>query len=132
MNILLNNKKFFVSTIVFFVVFLPIISFAAYQVVTCDGSDASPCDFDAFIDMVNGLIDWFVTISVSIAAVTFAMAGGRILLNPDNPGERAKAKDMFRKTIYGLIALLSCWLIVYVIIGALTNNAGDYLRFFAN
>jgi hypothetical protein len=97
--------------------------------VPCDGSSLYPCDFKAFVGMINGFIQWIIGISATIATITFAVAGIRILLHPDNPGERGAAIDMFKKSVIGLVVLLCAWVIVHFIIVELTQNSSTYLKF---
>lgn len=106
-------------------IFLPLIA-SAQGLVPCSGTD---CNFDSIIQLVNNAINYFLTIAASVAAVTFAIAGGKMLLNPNNPGERTKAKSMFKNTIIGLIIVLCAWLAVYTVIKWIAPNADYALRF---
>ena len=94
-------------------------------------TDIAENGFKAFSTMINDIINWFITISVSIAAITFAIAGGRMLMNPENSGEREKAKEMFKKTVIGMLIVLGAWLIVHTIVTTLvaTNDPTNALRF---
>jgi heme O synthase-like polyprenyltransferase len=98
-------------------------------IIGCDGSPECPCDFDAFVSMIDNFIKWVIGISATIATVTFAIAGGRILLNPNNSGERERALAMFKKSVYGLFFLLCAWVIVYAIVKGLTKDSSLYLKF---
>lgn len=105
---------------------IPAISFAA--LVPCNGPD---CTFDSLIQLVNNIINWFLGISVSVAAITFMYAGATMLLHPGESGARERAKGMFKKTIIGMIIVLASWLVVHTVIGALVNPAINPLRFLA-
>lgn len=128
-----SYKKIITHTLVALVVCFPLVSFAAidyWPIVQCDGSTDKPCNFEAFIEMITRIINIFITFAVTIATITFAWAGARILLHPDSSGERDAAKEMFRKSIYGIVFLLGSWVIVYVIMKELaTGTDSDYLRF---
>jgi hypothetical protein len=121
------NNRFFIKMFCFvLVIFLPIVSFAA--LITCDGVDKK-CDFDALISIVDGIIVWILSISVSVAALSFAYAGGMMLLFPTDPGKRKDAKEIFKKTIIGLLIILSAWLVITSVIKTLVGDSGDALRF---
>jgi hypothetical protein len=128
-------KKYYshiVSAFVLLVLLLPIIVSAQswFSNVTCNptlvgtSTIANPCDFNALVRMVNFVINWFVGISISVAAITFAVAGGKMLLHPDQEGEREAAKEMFKKTIIGMLIVLGAWLVVHTVVGALTSGSG--------
>ena len=78
--------------------------------------------FGAFAILINNIINWFLTISVSVAAITFAIAGGKMLLNPENPTKRSEAIEMFKKTLIGMLVILGAWIVVHTVIGALTGS----------
>lgn len=127
---LLGPKNFqrIIPCAVFVFVTLPVIAFAATSLVPCgnpasNGNPAQPaCDFNALATLVNNIINWFLAISVSVAAITFAIAGAKILFNPEKEAERTAAKDMFVKTAIGLVIILVAWLVIHTVIAALTNN----------
>ena len=128
MKIKINNK-ILARVSVFVLLATPLLSFAG--IVPCDGVGVDkPCDFNAFVGMINGARDWVIGIAGVIATVTFAIAGVRILTNPDNPGERSKAIEMFKKSIYGMILLLCAWVIIYTVVNGVTKSNGpNYLKF---
>ncbi|MFA6797252.1 MAG: Ser-Thr-rich GPI-anchored membrane family protein [Candidatus Paceibacterota bacterium] len=97
--------------------------------ITCDGSDKNPCNFNALIGIINNAINWFVGISASIAALTFAYAGAQILFHPDNPAKIEEGKKMLWKTVLGLLIILCSWLVIYTIINTLVPKDMGALRF---
>ena len=107
----------------------PVISFAA--IVNCDGVTVK-CDFTAFVAMINEIINWFVVIAGSIAALTMGYAGLLILFNPGNTGKLEDAKKMFGKAVWGIVWLLLSWVVIYTIVKILEalgsqTNAGRFL-----
>lgn len=123
-------KKYYskiLFVIILAIILLPKVSFAA-GLIPCDGVTV-PCDFKAFAQLINGIINWFLGISVSVAAITFAYAGAQMLFNPDEPKKLEDAKAMFKKTIIGMIIILGAWLIINTIVGALVNESTNALRF---
>lgn len=107
------------------VLFLPSLAFAVSTIfpgfVQCDGVQVK-CDFTAAIRTINAIIQWFLNIAISVAAVTFAIAGGKILFNPGNVTKRQEAIEMFKKTVFGLIIVLSAWLVIRTIIKTLVPD----------
>ena len=120
-------KKYYtyISAIAFSL--LPTITFAA--LVTCGNPGQPQCDFNQFAILVNNIINWFLGISVSVAAVMFSIAGGRMLMNPENTGEREKAKTMFKNAIIGMLIILFAWTVVHAVIGTLVDPKTGALRF---
>ena len=111
------------------VLFLPLFVSAA-GLIPCNGTPDSPCDFNAFSKLINGIINWFIGISATVAAITFSIAGGQMLLNPDNPSKREEAINMFKKTVYGMIIILVAWLVVHTVVATLVDPNTNALRFF--
>jgi len=101
--------------------------------IQCGATNQHCCDFAEAAIFINRLINWFIYISVSVASITFAVAGGKMLMNPGNEAEWTKAKDMFQKTFIGMLIVLGAWLVVHTVITTLVvNNSGPTgaLRFF--
>lgn len=92
------------------------------------------CNFNDLTTLVNNIINWFLGISVSVAAITFAVAGAKMIFNPNNSSKRAEALDMFKKTIIGLIIILCAWLVIHTVIAALTGakSGSGALQFFGS
>lgn len=91
--------------------------------------------FSAFSTMINTIINRFILLSVSIAAITFSYAGAQMLMHPENPAKREEAIDMFQKTAIGLLVVLGAWLFVHTIVTALLSNSTGptgALRFLSN
>ena len=130
---MINKNKIFVSVLTS-LLFLPMLVFADQLpgLIPCDGSVKYPCNFDAFITLINNAINWFITISASVAAITFSIAGAKMLMNPENPGKREEAVEMFKKTVIGMLIVLGAWLIVHTIVTALVSDSSSALRFIKN
>jgi len=99
-------------------------------IVPCDGSLSNPCNFNSVFKLVNTAIQWFLDISIAIAAITFMVAGGKMLANPSNPGKREEAVEMFKKTTIGIIIVLMAWLVIHTILATFTdiNVTGIFLK----
>lgn len=130
-----TSKKFSLAVSLFALILLPAAAFAATAaatgLVTCGNPGQPACDFNALTGLINNIINWFLGISVSIAAITFAYAGAEILFNQDKPAKLEEAKGIFGKTIIGLLVILCAWLIIHTIILALvgSNDPNKALRF---
>ena len=116
------------SILLLVLVLLPFISFGA--IVNC-GTGLPDCDFNSITRMVNEGLTWFMSIAISVVTISFAIAGGMMLLNPGDPAKRGKAKEVFYNTIKGLIIVLIAYLVIYTVLKGITNpNSGvfDFLK----
>lgn len=132
-----HMKKYYsqiFSVTLLLVILLPIVASAAVVngtdlgLLPCDGVKV-PCDFVAFAGLINNIINAFLGISVSVAAITFSIAGGKMLFNPSAPAKRAEAIEMFRKTVIGMLIILGAWIVIHAVVGALINSDTNALRF---
>ncbi len=94
-----------------------------------NGTKQPVCNFAEAAILVNRILNWFISMSGVVAAITFSIAGGKMLLNPENAGERADAMAMFQKTIVGLLIVLGAWLAIHTVVSTLVNKDTDALRF---
>jgi len=124
----MNIKRSLLSVFLFVLAGLPLVALAA-GLVPCNGPD---CNFNSLATLVNNIINWFLGISVSVAAITFSIAGAQILFNRDKPAKLEDAKGIFMKTIIGLIIVLCSWLVIHTIIATLASNPNSALRFLGN
>jgi hypothetical protein len=99
------------------------------SLVPCRGAD---CNFDAFATLINNILGWFIDLAVTVATITFTIAGAKILWNPDSDSERTAAKEMFRKTVIGLLIVLLAWIAIHTVISALVKTDTNALRFLSN
>lgn len=123
-----NMKKHFNKlTILSYLVFLPAITFA--QGIIPSDAEIQANGFCAFAKLINTVIDTFLKASVSIAAITFAVAGARLLFHPNVPAEIEKAKSMFTKTVIGIFIVLGAWLVIHTAVNAIVDKDTGALRF---
>jgi hypothetical protein len=94
-------------------------------IVTCGNAGQAPCNFNDAMAFLNNGINWIIRASFWIAVITITWAGARILLQPDNSGERTAAKTMFVKTMKGFFFLLCGFLIVKLIVSGLGVNIAE-------
>jgi heme O synthase-like polyprenyltransferase len=133
-----KNKKIF-AWVMSFIFILPFLTYAAeytfnglLPTVCTDSSSDTKCNFEAIMATINHALNWVIGMAGVIAAITFTIAGAQMLLNPDNPGKRADAIEMFKKTAIGLIIVLSAWLVITTSIKALIDEDlwKSFLKFF--
>ncbi len=96
-------------------------------------TDAHMCTFADVMTFVNKTITWFIDASVFIAAITFTVAGVKILFNPSSPEKIKEGWSMFRKTVIGLLIVLGAWLVIHTLIITFVDqpeNPGGALQFF--
>lgn len=108
------------------IVSLPALALAAGLIPS--DADIAKDGFGAFAQLINNIINWFIGISVSVAACTFAYAGAQMLLNPGVESKRSEAKEMFRKTIWGMVIILGAWVVVHSVVSTFITTPGA-LRF---
>ena len=94
-----------------------------WPLIQCGGSGQPCCDFNEAAILVNRILNWFLDIAATVAAITFAIAGANILLHPDDPAKITEGWDMFKKTAIGLFIVLIAWLAIHTAVGAIINPA---------
>jgi len=105
------------SVIALIAVGAPFIAFAA--IVPCTDN----CGFEDLLKLVNNIIDFLLfKISMPLAAVSFAVAGIKMLLARGNQSKVTEAKEIFWYVLWGAIVALSAWLIVKAIVTVLFQD----------
>lgn len=129
-----KTKKFIISLLVFLILILPAISFAA-GLVPCDntpgtdGKIAQPCDFNALMNLVNTVIKFILFgMVIPIAAIMFVYAGALLVTSGGGTNARTKAKSVFTSAVIGFIVAVAAWLIVRTILSILGYN-GTWIGF---
>ncbi len=132
----LNKKNLVVilSFVLLFVVFIPSITFAIEYtpLIQCDGSTSKPCNFKAFIETVNRIINWITSIAVVIFTISAVWGGFLYVTSGAKPGNKEKAKSILWSTLMGFVIILVAWLIVYTIIVNIAPTTSPALKFIKN
>jgi hypothetical protein len=120
--------KFFITNLIFTAILLvfviPSISFAVEPeftgLVPCNNTTI-PCDFNALMAMVNGIINFILkNMVIPIAAIMFAYAGFLMVTAGDEVASaRTKAKNIFTNAVIGLALAVGGWLIISTILAIL-------------
>jgi hypothetical protein len=114
-------KKISAYVIVATFMVLPVVV-SAQGFVVCQGTE---CNLKSLIDLGNKVIDFFILISVPLAAIMFAYAGFLMMTAAGNESQIEKAKGIFWKVGTGFFFVLSAGLIVKLIATALLKQ--DYI-----
>lgn len=133
------NRKFFsqiLATLVVFVFIFPVITMALeyLPIIQCGIGSTAPsvasnnaigggCDFADFIDTINRVINWIISIAGVIFTISAIYGGFLYMTSGDNSGNKEKAKNILSSTIIGFIIILTAWLIVYTILVNLTSDS---------
>jgi hypothetical protein len=122
-------KKYFVFAASAFFVLLPLLSLAQNPtpLVTTDcgyiGKDGFvECRWPHFLALVQRVISWVIWMAVPFATAVFAFAGFKYMMS-GVVDKKKEAIEMMQKVFWGLVAILSAWLIVDTILDALLSDA---------
>lgn len=119
-----NNKRIFASVVSLIILILPIITLA--KLVTCDGPN---CNFSSFVSMINGIINWIISIAGVIFAISAIWGGFLYMTSGTSLGDKEKAKSILWSTLVGFVIILCAWLIVYTILNTLAPGNESILKF---
>ena len=96
-------------------------------------NEAKSCGRCDLFQLLKNLIDFVIGgLMPPLAVLLFVWAGFLILLSGANPGLYAQGQTIFKNTFYGIMILLSAWMITNTLIlsvGARYNNAGNWWQF---
>ena len=103
---------------------------SAKGLVPCGGAGEPSCDFNAFIILIDKIINFMIIdLALPIAGIMFAYAGFLMVTAGDEAaGARTRAKGIFMNALIGLILAAACWIIVNTILSVLGFN-GSWLGF---
>ena len=122
------TKRILISVAIFFILIMPVFSFAQ-GLVPCDNkTPATMCDFGKFMILINRVIDFIFTyMALPLAAVMFAYAGVLLVTAAGSTESRGKAKKIFTSTVIGLVLAAAAWVIVKTFLTILGyNDIGTY------
>ena len=127
-----TNKKNFIKKLLplflLFVIILPVFAQAADPIIPKDcgnlvgGKVDRECGYYDLLKLVNNVIKWIIEISIPVSAGVFAWAGFTYMTT-GIWDKKAQAKTMMLKVFYGLVFILSAWIIVSTIINALLADS---------
>jgi hypothetical protein len=100
---------------------------AQTQVINADGSimmQSGNCTFADLIAAVQNIVKYATGIALSFSVVVIAIAGWTYLTSGGDVAKRKKANEMFEKVAIGIGWVLAAWLVITMIMNALTTGTG--------
>ena len=88
----------------------------------CDRGKPGECDFQDVILAVQKILRWARDFALFFSVIVLVIAGFKYMISGDNPGERTKANEMFKKVAIGIFFVMAAWLIVTLITNALLKD----------
>ena len=109
--------KLFISLGFFLTV--PLVVMGQYIEIPCDGPE---CTFNDLILLVSEVLDFIIILAVLLSAVMFAWAGFIYITAGGDKTKVNQAHGIFKNVGLGLVVVLAAWLIVDLILVALTDR----------
>ncbi|OIO33275.1 MAG: hypothetical protein COZ49_04250 [Candidatus Yonathbacteria bacterium CG_4_10_14_3_um_filter_47_65] len=108
-----KNHKRYIAVIILVLMCAPFVALSADVIVPCEND----CDFNDFIKLINNVINFLLFyISMPLAAISFAVAGVKMVLARGNESKVTEAKQIFWYVLMGALIALSAWLVVKAIV----------------
>jgi len=104
----------------------------ALELVTCGGPGESPCKISDMLTLVFKIIAIMLNFA-GLVAIMFVFWGGlQMILATGSPEKIKKGKDTIRNSLLGLVLVLISYLIVGLVINAVTGSNQSMQDFFTN
>ena len=97
--------------------------------VPCDGSEALPCNYNAFILLIGKIFGYLTAIAVPFATAVIVYGGVMMVTAGSNDSKRSTAKGIIWKAVWGLVITLAAYVIVKTIYSQLVDTAKFPLLF---
>ncbi len=98
------------------------------HIVSCTGVGGTgggiECNWCRLVQMIGNIVQYSIYLAVMLSAIMFAYAGFLFLTNNGDRANVTKAWNIFRRAIFGTIAILAAWLIVHAIMTNLATDMG--------
>ena len=113
-------------------VFLFLIAASAHaQIVPCGGPNQDKCTVSDFFELLSNIFNLLIGLSAVVAILFMVLAGFRMLVahwgeTPESDLENAKLT--LRRAVWGLIIILTAYLVVNTVLGVL--GAGSIEEYF--
>jgi len=115
--------KYILSVAICLVFLMPMVVGAqAGGLVTCSGSIGDECNACHLVDLVNGVINWLISILSIIAVIGIVISGFQMVTSGGNESAWTNAKARFTNVLLGFILVLAAWLIVDTVLLTLTGS----------
>ena len=97
--------------------------------VPCGNTADDPCTFKDIFELIGNVIKFLLfTLALPLCALAIVWGGIIIVLNPANPGERAKGLDIIKNAMIGLALALASYLIVDTLLTIFTDQTLQSLQ----
>ena len=118
------KNKFFIVVIVI-LTFIPLFFVDAAGLIPCgDLKQGEPeCNFSHFMQVIQNVMKFLITISASIAAALFAYAGILYITAAGDTGKISKAHQIFKSVAIGFFIILVAWLIVETVVESIVDKS---------
>ena len=107
----------------------------AKLLVACDGSktggEQDACNFRAFMQQVQMILNFLISISIPITTLVIAYIGFKYMTAQGDSGVISDSKKMIIAVLKGFAFMLLAWLIIHTLIGAFINE-GEFGSGFLN
>ena len=146
MSFLKTNKKFLAGVMSLFLLFVLLMPFLTQAALVNCGNNITPgskivdgkvvqvmigaCDFTDFIELINNIINWIISIAGVIFTISAIYGGFLYMTSGENPGNKEKARSILWNTILGFVIILCAWLIVYTLLTYLIPVGDEYKSIF--
>jgi len=107
-------------------ILLPGSAFAQFGPIVPEVCQSCPCGFGGVLAIIQNVINFIIAISIIIATIIIAWAGGLYMLSATNPESRSLANKMLINAIVGIMIVLSAWLIVDFVMKTLYDNDSEF------
>lgn len=102
----------FLPLVIAFLMLVPVYAHAQFGPIVPDVCQVCPCGFGGVLAIIQNVSNLLIGISIIVATIIVAWAGGLYILSPTNPEMRGTASSMLLNAFVGLCIVLSAWLIV--------------------
>jgi len=92
--------------------FLPATTLAQFGPIVPEICRQCACGFGGVLAIIQNGINFIISISIIIATIIIAWAGGLYMISSTNPESRSTANKMLINAAVGLVIVLSAWLVV--------------------
>ena len=118
--------KRFIPLLAFLLLLAPLPALAQFGPIVPDVCRTCPCGFGGVLAIIQNVINFIIAISIIIATIIIAWAGGLYMLSATNPESRSLANKMLINAVVGLCIVLSAWLIVDFVMKTLYNSNSEF------
>lgn len=107
----------------------------AKPLVPCDTrADPRACRIADIFDSEDGLIKRVIDfiliyLIVPVATISVAVAGFRLIIAGDKPGEREKSKEILISVVIGFVLAFGAWLVINTVLKFLVIDEGGKIHF---